>query len=295
MKQSYKQSRELLGSQITLTVCDEAAKKNEVEHAIQAAFSECERIEKQFSRFIKTSELSELNQRIDEPTKVSEECFLLLEFAEQIKQATRGAFDISVHSVLAGWGYDAEYSLQEKSKGEIGPIVLDRANLSVTLSAPIDFGGIGKGYALDRMLPFFEGFSNILLDAGGDLYARGTDENNKAWKILFEHPSDTNKAIGHVQTAQMFFAASSPSRRTWRNRHHLVHPLNKAPADDMSMTYIQAPKGIIADALATALFVLGWEQAITVLPELGAEAMLISKNGKIFRSKGFEGELYASR
>ncbi len=294
MKQRFEESRELLGSKIKLVVCDTDSQKVSVLAAIAQAFMECERIEQQFSRFLPTSELSLVNGKIGKQVQISEELSLLLRFSEQIKVATNGAFDISVQSILAGWGYDADYSLHEKAEGQTGNYTLDVEKNIVTLSAPIDLGALGKGYALDRMLPYFAEFPNILLDAGGDLYARGTDENDKPWKILFEHPTNINQAIGEVEVENMFCAASSPSRRKWRERHHLVHPQSKAPASQMLMTYVQADKGIVADALSTALFVLGLERAQKLLPNLGVEAMLIGSDGKILRSKGFRGKLYTA-
>ncbi len=294
MKRRFEQARELLGSRIRILVCAETTDQDSALAAIDAAFAECERIEHAFSRFLPDSEISRLNQRIGEAVEISEELFLLLRFCEQIKQVTGGAFDISVQSILEGWGYDPQYSLQEKSEGQTGTFVLDEKSRTVRLSAPIDLGAIGKGYALDRMLPCFEGFPDLMLDAGGDLYARGTDENGSSWKIVFEHPTDVRQGIGEVVVDGFFCAASSPSRRKWRDRHHLVHPQTKQPAHNMLMTYIQAQQGIIADALSTALFVLGWENALRLTPSLEVEAMLIGKNGKIVRSKGFRGELFSA-
>jgi len=288
----YKTERELLGSKITITVCEKSERESEVTKAIEKAFLECARIERRFSRFLPQSELSLLNTQLNLETPVSDELFLLISFAEEIKKSTAGIFDITIKSILEGWGYDAGYSLREQTAGKIGEVVLNAENRTVTSSAEIDLGGVGKGYALDRMLAIFASFENIVLDAGGDIYARGKDENGNKWKILFEDPMDITRAIGEVEADGFFLAASSPSRRRWRNRHHLVDPRHGEPADKMLMTYIQADRGIIADTLSTALFVMGWEDAQKALPNLGIEAMLVSPEGKIFRSGGFSGTLY---
>ena len=292
-KQRVSESRELLGSRVTLTVCARPDEREQARAALAAAFAECTRIEQQFSRFLPQSELSRLNARLDEDVPVSAELYLLLAFAEQIRALTGGAFDITVQSILAGWGYDAGYSLREGAPGSTGMISLDRERQSARLTAPIDLGALGKGYALDRMLPCFADFSDVLLDAGGDIYARGTDEQAKPWRLVFEHPTDTGRAIGEVAVQDgLFLAASSPSRRAWRDRHHLVQPQRQAPAQDMLMAYVQASQGMVADALSTALFVLGWERAQRLLPQLDAEAMLVGPQGKIYRTAGFAGELY---
>lgn len=289
----YSIERQLLGSTIKAVVIASAAAEASAQKALEACMAECARIETAFSRFLPESELSLLNKRLGEPVPISDELFLLIGFAEEMKQATAGAFDITVNSILEGWGYDRGYSLTPKTAGRLGTVEL-LPESQVRLSAPIDLGGIGKGYALDRMRKLLDGFSDIMLDAGGDLYARGKNELGEGWKIVFEHPTDTTMAIGEVMVDDLYLAASSPSRRHWRHFHHLVDPAAAAPAQLTAMTYVQAKKGIIADALATALFVLGPPKAMKLLPSLPAEAMLIDPAGRIVRTPGFVGTLYAA-
>lgn len=260
--------------------------------AISRAFLECERIEKSFSRFVSESELSQLNKNTNSWQTVSDEMYLLLSLFVEIFETTNGALDPTVCGVLEGWGYDPEYSLREHAAGETGTVKLRKKN-EVCISSPIDFGAIGKGYALDRMLLFLEDFSNVFLDAGGDLYGRGKNEKGEPWKVAFEHPTDISLGIGEVEVDEFFLGASSPSRRKWRDRHHLVNPKKKIPADDMEIVFTQAKKGLLADAFSTALFVMGFEKAKEVMPSLPVEAMIIGKNNEIFRSSGFQGKLYS--
>ncbi len=253
-----------------------------------AAFNECERIENTYSRFIKSSDLSRLNGKLGSWQKVSPEFFMLLQYAENIRKMSNGAFNIGIESILSSWGYDADYSLLENGKGVCATVQLKQPNL-VHLTAPIDFGGLGKGYALNRMKQCMNGVEDFLIDAGGDLYACGKNHQNKPWKIVFEHPKDVTLEID-----DLFMASSSPSRRKWRQFHHLVNPIKKQPADDMLITFVQGQDGMLCDAFSTALFAMGFEQAKSILDDLPLEAALVATNGKVMKSKGFVGEFYKS-
>lgn len=282
------ESRQLLGTNVRIKlVMDEflAAARNSVD----AAFDECERIEKQFSRFIGENQLAALNARVGQWVEVSEELYALLEKGEEVKRSTNGAFDLSVKSILEGWGYDAGYSLTEHFEGKTGEIEFQESK--VRIHSEVDLGGLGKGYALDQMARLLRGFDNFMIDAGGDIYAQGHDEGGP-WRIIFEHPEDTSKGIGAIDVDGMALACSSPSRRKWRDKHHLVDPHKKAPADEMQAVYTQAQTGLLADAYSTALFVLGFDEAKKTLPNLPIEAMLVGPKGDAYLSEGFKGELF---
>ena len=280
--------KEQLGTPIVLTIIaeDEVAARE----AAAEAFSECARIENAYSRFVDGNELAILNAHVGEWAEVSEELLQLIAFAKRAGEKTKGAFDVSVKSILEGWGYDSAYSLKEGRPGRTGTIELTEGR--VRIGAPIELGGLGKGYALDRMLSFLNGFPNVHLNAGGDLIVRGVNENAEPWRIVFEHPEDPARGIGTVDTTGLALASSSPSRRKWRNRHHLVDPRTGEPAAGMLAVYTQSSSALLADVYSTALFVLGYEEAQKLLPTLPVEAMLVSPEGRIFRSPNFQGVLF---
>jgi thiamine biosynthesis lipoprotein len=264
--------------------------------AVALAFAEADRIEQTYSRFLEGNELSRLNARVGQWTAVSEEFYKLIEFGERVKQKTGGAFDLTVKTILEGWGYDANYSLKESVPGHTGRI--DLLEGKVRLRAAMELGGLGKGYAIDRMDSFLQDFENVCINAGGDLRVRGDDsELRRGWRIVFEHPTDITKGIGFVDASDLALACSSPSRRSWRDKHHLVDARNGQPASDMLAVYTQSSAALLADAYSTALFVMGYEKAKALLGADGSlcglvEAMLIGPDGKIFLSAGFQGELF---
>jgi thiamine biosynthesis lipoprotein len=285
---SLEESREVLGGEVSIkmAVFDRAR----AESALARAFAECERIEATYSRFISGNTLSDLNSRLGEWLEVDDELYALIAFGERLRVSTEGAFDLTVKSILDSWGYDAEYSMEERSGGALGEIELRDGQ--VRLGAEIDLGGIGKGYAIDRIDNVLREFANVCIDAGGDILARGVNSDGKPWRAVFEHPTDIKQGIGFVDVDGLALGCSSPSRRKWRDKHHLVEPKAGLPAKGMLAVYTQADAALIADAYSTALFALGFERAIELLPDLPVEAMLIGLDGKAWRSGGFKGELF---
>lgn len=143
------------------------------------------------------------------------------------------------------------------------------------------------------MASIFSDFKDYCLDAGGDIIARGHGPSGEVWKVAFEHPLDTSRAIGEVEVRDFALASSSPSRRRWGKRHHLVDPQRKLPAENMLAVYTQAKAAILADIYSTALFAMGYEKAKDMLPSLPVEALLVAPDGRAFQSEGFLGALYS--
>ena len=257
---------------------------------IEKAFSECERIDRAFSRFREGNELAELNAGVGEWMEVGEELFKLLLYGERLKEESEGAFDLTVCGVLEGWGYDKEYSFEAGEKGRCGTVEL-RNDGQVRVTAPVDLGGIGKGYALERMVEVMkEGCEKFLVDAGGDIYATES-------RVAFEHPMDKDSAIGVVNVQDFYLASSSGNRRQWssggQERHHLVNVDSGEPARGMLAVYTQGKSGMVVDGWATALFVMGYEKAKERAGKCPVEFMLVSVAGEIFKTEGFKGELFS--
>lgn len=257
---------------------------------LDMAFSEFERIDRDFSRFRDGNEVGVLNASIGRWVSVSEELFELIGIGEKVRIVTGGAFDLTVEGVLRNWGYDKEYSFEDgDEEGGLGEIEMRDEGLLVRVSAPIDLGGLGKGYALERVAGILDeaGCERFLLDAGGDIYARGG-----GWKVAFEHPFKGDEAIGTVEVDDFYLASSSANRRRWGMKHHLVCVHDLRPADDMEAVYVQGENGAEVDAWSTALFVVGFAKAKEMVDNSYVEAMLIGKSGEIFRSGGFKGKLF---
>ena len=285
----YQNSQEWLGTQIYL----DYESPSDLSSLIWA---EAERMEQKFSRFRDTSELSVFNKNLNTWHNIDTEWGYLLNLATKLKLQTDGALDVTVKSTLDSWGYNDQYSLQESGKAsELGLFELEGNQFRS--SAEIDFGSFGKGYFVDRVKQIFEesGVQNFFINAGGDLYGQGFDQDQKIWESFFEDPRNPELVIGNTGVDNLFLCSSSPLRRKWRDRHHLVKPQTKLPAEQMSAVYVQSKvSGAECDGLSTALFILGFEAAQSCVEQSDCEAMLIGASGEVWRSDGFKGELFTA-
>lgn len=267
-------------------------------------FSELTRIEKAYSRFLPDSGLSVLNSKLGKWQDAGEELLFLAEKAEEFRANTDGQFDISLKETLENMGYDPQYSFKPKI-GKAGivsallrllpAVKIDRAKGRVLLNRQIEFGGLGKGYALDCVAKILEGngVRHYYINAGGDIYAK-REEGAPPWEILLEHPDDPERAIGKIALDGKSVAGSAPNRRRWGNGefHHLINAKTGKPAQGVKCIFVIAGTGIEADAYATALFTAGFERGIELSRNLPVEILVVSEKNKMYQSKGFGAELF---
>ncbi len=266
-------------------------------------FSELSRIESKFSRFLDSSELSKLNANLGKWQDASDEMVLLLQEGGKYRRLTEGNFDITLKSALDSLGYDKGYSFVEKEKKPLdasditssllGGMQIDEKNRRVLLRKEIDFGGFGKGYALDRAAALLEknGARHFYINAGGDICAKRA-EGMPPWEILLEHPDDAEKAIGKIELDGKSIAASAPNRRKWGKSHHLLNAKTGKSAQGVKAIFVIAKTGIEADAYATALFVAGFEGGISMSKSLPVDMLIVSSQNKMYKSPGFAAELF---
>ncbi len=283
------QKKELLGSLIEIQL------PNEHSFLFSPCFEEIARIEKTYSRFIDNSELSTLNKTPHEWKKTTEEMLKLIQKAEEFYTKTNGFFDITVKSALDALGYDSKYSFTAKQGTEQRNTKRPQIHFdthTALLNNEIDFGGLGKGYALDRVAQLLEshGVNQYYINAGGDIYAKASGSN--PWTILLEHPDDATRAIGSIELNGKAIAASAPNRRKWGEYHHLIDPKTMLPAQGVKAIFIIAQTGIEADAYAKGIFCAGFEKGIAISQKLPVEMLLISAENKMYQSKGFDATFF---
>ena len=287
-------SEEVLGTVVEIKLLEDSAR------LFPLLFKRLREIEGRFSRFIDNSELSKLNANLGKWQPASLEYIYLLKKSREFNEKTNGNFDVTLKSTLDALGYDKDYSFVEKqpvalSAEEKEPFLINEKDNQVLLNKEIDFGGIGKGYALDVLARVLEaqGVKHYYVNAGGDIIAkRGKDE--APWVIILEHPDDSTMAIGTVELDGMAIAASSSNKRKWgEGLHHLIDPKTKKPAFDVKAVFVVTTTGIEADAYTKAVFCTKFSDAIELSKKLPIEVLLISKENKIYRSKGFKCQLFA--
>ena len=250
----------------------------------EAAFAEIDYTDATLSTYRASSEVSRINATAArEPVTVDPEVFELLEQAVRYADHTSGAFDITVGPLVKAWGFvgagghvPSPLDL-ERARAQSGSrlLLLDRERRTVRFrqrGVELDFGAIGKGWALDRAADALRrhGVRAALLGAGeSSYYAIGTPPSRDGWPIAVTDPADTNEVLATVVLRDASLATSGASQRFFevegKRYSHIIDPRTGSPVEGMRQVTVTAERATDSDALSTALFVLGPEQAAELL------------------------------
>lgn len=271
------------------TVCTAAAEAPDTARAadaIAAAFDEIARLERVMSSWTAESELSRLNAAAAEaPFRASADLLAAVAAALDAAEETAGAFDPTIEPLDLAWDMrgrgrvpgDAEISAALARVGWRG-VALDRAAATVRFAAPgmgLDLGGIGKGVALDRAAEILarHGVTRALLNFGGEIMALSPDA---PWTVTVAHPGDRMRPVIGFTVRQAAISTSAQSERgvEVRGRHygHILDPHAGRPLERAASATVVTTGATRADALSTALLVMGRERAGTFAalhPDLG--------------------------
>ena len=269
-------------------------------------FTEIDRLEKLFSRTIEESDINLINSSAGEsPARVSEEVLHVLEKALYYARLSEGYFDPTIAPLIDAWGFlGQQFRLPDQDEID-GAIALVDFNLvqvdrnSSTVFLPetkmsIELGGIAKGYIVDRALDTLKnaGIEHAFINAGGDIGLIGGKPDGEPWRIGVRHPrEDAIIAVfplsdGAVVTSgdyQRYFTENEV------NYHHLLDPNTGYPARKLISVTVVADTVLEADALSTAIFIMGPEKGLPLLNSLpGVEGLLITPEFDILLSSGLE-------
>lgn len=235
------------------------------------AAREAWRIEDKYSRYDHNSLCSQINSKAGEAVKIDDETFKLLEFANQCYEISEGAFDISSGVLRKAWRFDGSDNVpsQQKIKALLKFVGWNKVNYSaktilIQKGMEIDFGGLGKEYAVDRTALLLGELANIpfLVNYGGDLAANGTRLNNESWQVGIEHPSFKNNKASVVTLKKGAIATSGDANRfLLKDNQRYSHILNVQtgwPVEQPpSSITVAAPQCIQAGFLATLSLLQG--------------------------------------
>lgn len=268
-----------MGSPYTVTLY--GYNEDQLEDAMEAAFSEVHRLDRMLSNYHPDSELSEVNRfAADRPVKVTPELFDLLAACQEYSRESEGTFDITVGPLMKVWGfYKGTGHLPAKDEvaralRKVGyqNVILDRENRTVRLTQPgleLDPGGIGKGYAVDRVVDVLKenGIVSALVSAGASsIYALGTPNNDgKGWEIKIRDPKDAGKTLEDFYLKDQSMSTSGTYEKFFkadgRIYSHIMDPRTGFPAQGMLSVSVIAPKTIDSEAWTKPYFILGRQWA----------------------------------
>jgi thiamine biosynthesis lipoprotein len=290
--------RPMMGTSVEVILWDsdpEASAK-----AVDLAYAEIERIEELLSVRRRESKVSEVNRSAGErPVQVPAELFWLIRESNRISRASDGAFDITVQGLGDLWDFhspvfrvpDAEAVRDRLNLIDYRKIRLQQEMSTVFLEKPgmqISLGGIAKGYAVDRTVGVLResGIKGGIVSAGGDLMAFGKREDGGAWKVGVRNPRDPSKNICVIPVSNLAVATSGDYERYrmagGRRYHHIIDPRTGYPSRGWMSVTVVAEHAMDADALATAVFVLGPQEGRALLEKLpDVEGIFVDTDGKV--------------
>jgi thiamine biosynthesis lipoprotein len=280
----------VMGTVVTIHVSRRGAS---ADTAIDHAFGWFFHIEEICTRFNPQSELMQLTTRIGEPVKVSDILYESVQFALRVAEESSGAFDPTVGLCMESRGFNREHVTGEIIHTPIAPdagitwrdVHLDPERKTITLRRPLglDLGAVAKGLAVDAAARELQAFRDFTIDAGGDLYLAGHNPAGKPWSVGIRHPRLLGELIETVQVSGLAVCTSGDYER----REHILNPASGASADTVASATVVAPVAMLADALATAAFVLGPVEGIEFLQRMGAEGLIVTPDLATYETPGF--------
>jgi thiamine biosynthesis lipoprotein len=248
-----------------------------IQAATESAFEEVHRLDQMLSNYISDSELSQVNARAAvSPVKVSREFFDLLEACVDYSSKSEGSFDITVGSLMKVWGFykgsghlphRAEVRTALESVGYRN-IILDPGALSVRFRRPgvtLDPGGVGKGYAVDKMVEVLRqnGVTSALVSGGGSsIYGLGVPPNeNRGWYVRIRDPKDEKKTAAEVYLHNNSLSTSGNYEKFFwaegKLYSHIMDPRTGYPSEGMLSVSVLSPKTIDSEVWAKPYYILG--------------------------------------
>jgi thiamine biosynthesis lipoprotein len=297
------------------TVINQHAFGRRAGEAQRAADSELRRLEDLLSRFRPGSEISEINRRAGRSAvQVSRDTYQVLLRAAEFSALSKGAFDVTVGPLVSLWQLgkgEGKVPRQEdidRALALVGhsDLVADCEAQTVRLTRPgqsIDLGGIGKGYAGDRLRDVYKrhDISSALLNLGGNVVALGARPDGSPWRIGIRHPRNEDVLLGRLAVTDRAVVTSGDYQRFFLDRdgrrcHHLLDPCTGYPSESgLSSVTIVARSGCVADALSTAVFVSGLEQGLALVRACpGAEAIVVDTASRVYVTSGLRDHFEAA-
>ena len=291
----YKFYQVAMGTVVEITLMGES--EESAQKAALRAFQEIKRIEHLMSPWIESSDVSRINRSAgNDGVKVSPETIEVIKRAQEVSKVSGGGFDITVGPLVQLWRKAREKGMppeMEEVKENLS--LVNFRNLKIHYGGKvslrrkgmnIDLGGIAKGYAADRAFELLKGlgYRNLLVNAGGDLRVGGSKPDGP-WSIGVQHPRDPEKIMARIFVSDTALATSGDYEKFFihqgKRYHHILNPKNGFPAEGCQSVTVLHKEGTTADALATAIFVLGPEKGYSLCQRLeGVDCLIVDRDGK---------------
>lgn len=287
-----------------------------LDSAVDAAFDKARELNLIFSASDSESELYQVNETAAHaPVVISHELFTVLETSIDYAQKTQGAFDPTLGKLIELWGIGTDHP-QVPPEDAITPlsgrhnyehIKLDKAKSTVfyeTSDFCVDLGAIAKGYIADQLKKLLEEEYHIqsaILNLGGNTITIGSKPDGSDWNIGIVNPKapdDVEHPAFYIKETGKTFVTSGNYQRyfedeTGKRYHHIFDSNTGYPSETgLDSVTIITDISMNADALSTAVFVMGLEQGMAYVESLeNTEAIFIDSSGRAYATPGIKGQV----
>lgn len=272
--------------------------------AINRAFERMEEIAEQADPYGSQALTDLQNGR---PSKLSEDLSRILHTAIAVAEVSSGAFDPTLGKAVRIWGFDRNtpgIPTDDELKGALETVGFRHLSMGpegVARSSPpgrplwLELGGVAKGYAVDEAVAVLvkEGIRAGIVNAGGDLRSFGVRPGRGTWRIGVQDPDDAQGLLGVLGVKDGSVATSGDYERYFEEDgiryHHILDPSTGRPArSGIRSATVIADDCALADALATAAFVMGTVRGLELLEGYeGVEGVLVLDSGELITTTGF--------
>ena len=221
----------------------------------------------------------------------------MLTVAKQVWEQTNGALDLTVYPIVKAWGFiDSAHTVPTAAEVEqlktvpcFGDVNIDIHTVTMPAGTEISFGAVAKGAMAERskLILGDYGIKHAFLSLGGNVQTIGTKPDGSLWRIGVQDPNNLSGHLGIVSVGEMAVVTSGSYQRYFEQNgklyHHIIDPATAAPAESglLSVT-ILCESGTMADALSTAMFILGEEAALDYWRTYGGfDMILVTEDNRV--------------
>ncbi|MDX8411087.1 MAG: FAD:protein FMN transferase [Mariprofundaceae bacterium] len=300
------ETRFMMGTLVEFTI--HSIDRPRARAAIEAAAAEMQRVEDSFTTHgNQHNTVKEFNAApVNSPIFLADEVDRLLTLSIDIAQASNDAFTPAIGGLSQLWSFSsAKPPTAPPPPADIKRLLAGASSSQIEKigtqwlrrheQTQLDFGGIAKGYAIDRGIAVLraQGISNAIINAGGDIRAIGR-HGKQPWKIAIRHPREAGKIIGWIPVdGDISIVTSGDYERFFtyngKKYHHILDPSTGMPAEKSMSVTVVAVSASLADGWSTAMFVLGPKTGMPLAENSeDIEAMWMDGDGDIHLSEGMQ-------
>jgi thiamine biosynthesis lipoprotein len=272
-----------------------ATDSNQAQHIAKQAIADVQRIEQRYSRYRKDSVISAINRVAARAgsIEIDEETLALLNYANTCYHQSDGLFDISSGVLRELWDFKTLIIPKEKQIKAILPrigwdkVIIKGMQLSfLEHGMQLDFGGIGKEYAVDRAAALCQnlGVGHGMVDLGGDIKVIGPHPDGRPWSVGIRHPRKEGQLMASINVSCGGIASSGDYERCivlkGKRYSHILNPKTGWPVRGLSSITVVAEQCVMAGSLTT-ISMLKERKGKKWLKELGLAYIWMDSRGKV--------------